>query len=85
MWKFIKSEEGVKNGASIIISKPGPVNNFFKEIKRVMEERVLNSDKEKEVHALIEKGVLVNTDITKFSKYCYEVKEPKNTKKSKAV
>ena len=87
MWPFLKSEEGVKNGSSIIISKPGRVNNFFNEIKRVMEERGLNSEREKEVYALIEKGVLVNTDITKFSIYCYEKKEkkPKATKKSNAV
>jgi hypothetical protein len=88
MWPFLKSEEGVKNGSSIIISKPGGrVNKFFNEIKRVMEERGLNTEKEKEVYALIEKGVLVNTDITKFSKYCYEEKEkkPKATKKSDTV
>lgn len=87
IWELIKSEEGTKNGSSIIISNPGPTNTFFQNIKRVMEERGLNTEKEKEVHALIEKGVLANTDITKFSKYCYEEKEkkPKATKKSKTV
>lgn len=86
VWELIKSEAGTKNGSSIIISKPGPTNTFFQNIKRVMEERGLNTDKEKEVHALIEEGVLANTDITKFSKYCYEEKEkkPKVSKKSKA-
>ena len=87
VWELIKSEAGTKNGSSIIISNPGATNTFFQNIKRVMEERGLNTEKEKEVHALIEKGVLANTDITKFSKYCYEEKEkkPKVTKKSKAV
>ena len=87
VWELIKSEAGTKNGSSIIISNPGATNTFFKNIKRVMEERGLNTEKEKEVHALIEKGVLANTDITKFSKYCYEEKEkkPKATKKTKAV
>ena len=87
VWKLIKSETGTKNGSSIIISNPGATNTFFHNIKRVMEERGLNTEKEKEVHALIEKGVLANTDITKFSKYCYEEKEkkPKVTKKSKTV
>ena len=87
VWELIKSEAGTKNGSSIIISNPGATNTFFQNIKRVMEERGLNTDKEKEVLALIEKGVLANTDITKFSKYCYEEKEkkPKATKKSKAV
>ena len=87
VWELIKSEAGTKNGSSIIISNPGATNTFFQNIKRVMEERGLNTEKEKEVLALIEKGVLANTDITKFSKYCYEEKEkkPKATKKSKAV
>jgi len=87
VWELIKSVAGTKNGSSIIISNPGPVNTFFQNIKRVMEERGLNTEKEKEVYALIEKGVLANTDITKFSKYCYEEKEkkPKATKKPKAV
>jgi hypothetical protein len=87
VWELIKSETGTKNGSSIIISNPGPTNTFFQNIKRVMEERGLNSEKENEVHALIEKGVLENTDITKFSKYCYEEKEKKEkvTKKSKTV
>jgi hypothetical protein len=87
VWELIKSESGTKNGASIIISNPGATNTFFQNIKRVMEERGLKTEKEIEVHALIEKGVLANTDITKFSKYCYEEKEkkPKATKKSKAV
>jgi hypothetical protein len=86
IWELIKSVPGTKNGSSIIISTPGAVNTFFQNIKRVMEERGLNTEKEKEVYALIEKGVLANTDITKFSKYCYEEKEkkPKATKKSKA-
>jgi hypothetical protein len=87
VWELIKSESGTKNGSSIIISNPGATNTFFQNIKRVMEERGLKTEKEIEVHALIEKGVLANTDITKFSKYCYEEKEkkPKATKKSKAV
>ena len=87
VWELIKSEVGTKNGSSIIISNIGATNTFFQNIKRVMEERGLNTDKEKEVYALIEKGILANTDITKFSKYCYEEKEkkPKATKKPKAV
>jgi len=86
VWELIKSESGTKNGSSIIISNPGATNTFFQNIKSVMEERGLNTEKEKEVHALIEKGVLANTDITKFSKYCYEEKEkkPAASKKSKA-
>lgn len=87
VWQLIKREAGTKNGSSIIISNIGATNTFFQNIKRVMEERGLNTDKEKEVYALIEKGILANTDITKFSKYCYEEKEkkPKATKKPKAV
>lgn len=86
VWELIKSESGTKNGSSIIISNPGATKTFFQNIKSVMEERGLNTEKEKEVHALIEKGVLANTDITKFSKYCYEEKEkkPVASKKSKA-
>jgi hypothetical protein len=86
IWPFIKSEDGVKNGPSIIISKPGRVNNFFNEIKSIMEKRGLNEENQK-VYDLINKGVLVNTDITKFSKYCSEEneKKPKATKKSNAV
>ena len=83
VWELIKSESGTKNGSSIIISNPGATKTFFQNIKSVMEERGLNTEKEKEVHALIEKGVLANTDITKFSKYCYEEKKPVASKKSK--
>lgn len=83
-WAGIKKEDGVKDGSLITINKPGPLNTFFTGIKKVMEERGLNTDKEKEVHALLEKGVLKNTDITKFSKYCYEEKE-KKAKVSKKV
>ena len=76
-WAGIKKEDGVKDGSLITINKPGPLKTFFDGIKKVMEDRGLNTDKEKEVYALIEKGVLKNTDITKFSKYCYEEKEKK--------
>jgi hypothetical protein len=83
MWANIKKEDGVKDGSLIIINKPGSLNTFFNGIKNVMEERGLKTDKEKEVYALLEKGELKNTDITKFSKYCYEEKEkkPNATKK----
>jgi hypothetical protein len=87
MWPFLKSEEGVKEGSSIIISRPGKVNDFFQNIKRVMEERGIHNDSQKNApYLLIQNGVLTNTDITKFSKYCYEEKEikPKAAKKSKA-
>lgn len=86
MWPFIKSEEGVKVGSSIIISKPGKVNTFFQNIKRVMEERGINTVEDKKSYQLIENGVLKNTDITKFSIFCRDVKEikPKASKKAKA-
>jgi hypothetical protein len=86
IWAFLKSEVGVKDGSSIIISNPGKVNTFFQKIKEVIEKRGLNSEKEKAVHALIEKGVLSNHDITRFSTYCYEekIKKPKSSKKAKA-
>jgi predicted RND superfamily exporter protein len=84
IWPFLRSEEGVKNGPSITISNPGRVNNFFNEIKRVMEERGLNEENQA-VYDLINKGVLVNTDITKFSKYCCEETKNENEKKPKAI
>jgi len=86
MWPFIKDEEGVKVGPSIIISKPGKVNTFFQNIKRVIEERGINTEKDKNAYQLIENGVLTNTDITKFSIYCHDVKEikPKTSKKTAA-
>lgn len=77
IWFNIKKEDGVKNGSIITINKPGPLKTFFDGIKKVMEERGLNTDKEKEVYALLQTGELKNTDITKFSKYCYEEKEKK--------
>lgn len=84
IWAGIKKEEGVKNGSLITINKPGPLKTFFDGIKKVMEDRGLNTDKEKEVYALIETGVLKNKDITKFSKYCYEEKEKKAKVSKKA-
>lgn len=83
-WAGIKKEDGVKNGSLITINKPGPLNTFFNGIKKVMEDRGLNTDKEKEVYALLQKGELKNTDITKFSKYCYEEKEKKAKVSKKA-
>jgi hypothetical protein len=86
IWAFLKSETGVKIGSSIIISNPGKVNTFFQKIKEVIEKRGLNSEKDKAVYALIEKGVLSNQDITGLSTYCYEekIKKPKSSKKAKA-
>ena len=77
MWIFLKSEPGVKDGSSIIISKPGPVNTFFINIKNVIEKRGLTTEKDKKNYALINGGVLKNTDITSFSTYCHEEKEKK--------
>jgi len=77
IWIFIKSEEGVKEGASIIISKPGRVNSFFNNIKSIIENKESRTEKDNKIFALIEKGVLKNTDITSFSTYCHEEKEKK--------
>jgi hypothetical protein len=87
MWVFLKSEEGVKDGASIIISKPGPVNSFFNNIKNIIEKKESRTEKDNKILALIEKGVLKNTDITSFSTYCHEEKEKKVkvTKKAAAA
>ena len=84
MWIFLKSVPGVKEGALILISKPGPVNTFFNNIKSVIEKKGLETEKDKKNYALIEKGVLKNTDITSFSTYCHEEKEkkPKVSKKA---
>jgi hypothetical protein len=85
MWPFLKSEEGVKEGASLIISKPGKVNTFFNNIKSVIEKRGLTTEKDKKNLALIEKGVLKNTDIFSFSTYCYDEKEKKVKVSKKAA
>jgi hypothetical protein len=84
VWKVIRNDPGAKKGSSIITSNPGPTNTLFQNIKRVMLERGVSPDDK--VINLIDGGVLANTDITKFSKYCYQEKEkkPKATKKSNA-
>jgi hypothetical protein len=84
IWAYIKSMEGVKDGPIINIGKPGKVNTFFNDIKQEIVKRGVNPDTQKIID-LIDGGVLSNKDITKFSKYCYEVKEkkPKATKKTK--
>jgi hypothetical protein len=82
IWKVIRNDPGAKKGPLIITSNPGPTNRLFQNIKRVMLERGVSPDDK--VITLIDNGVLANTDITKFSKYCYHEKE-KKTKATKKV